>query len=93
MNFLSELSDFVRRQEQAEDASFGLWTWLSSYQKAKGFLEDYACNVRPSPEGVMREATQYLADRCNPSQEDLDDATGLYGCPCQGDCPKAPQGD
>lgn len=91
MRFLSELSAFVKEVEDAEDASFDLWTWLPSYRKAKGCLGDYAANVRPSPKDVMKEACQYLADRCNPSQADLDDAMGLYGCPCQGDCPKAPQ--
>lgn len=89
MSFLTELSNFVHQAERAEDASFDLWTWLPSYKKAQECLGDYAANVRPTPEWVMREACEYLAERCNPSKDKLSDPWGPYGCPCQGDCPKA----
>jgi hypothetical protein len=88
MSFLTELSSFVKQAEDAENASFDLWTWLPSYKRAQECRGDYAVELRPTPEWVMREACELLADRCNPSEEKLADPFGMYGCPCQGNCEK-----
>lgn len=88
MNLESEIVSFAHKLERRQDAAYDLWTWLPSYKKAQACLGDYAVNVRPDMALIMQEALQFIADKCSPCQEDLDNPEFIYSCPCYGICPK-----
>jgi hypothetical protein len=88
MTLETDLCDFVHQLKNTRDSASDLWTWLPSKRKAEQCLGDYYCNVRPSNSDIMKEACDYIADKCDPSKERLD-SHYLYQCPCNGDCPKA----
>lgn len=87
MSFEGEIMRFAHRLEQNDNAAFDLWTWLPSCKKAEKCLGDYYSEIRPPQYDIMREATQFILDKCAPDEEKLN-THYEYQCPCNGECPK-----
>lgn len=87
MSFLSEMQAFVRQHDAEADAAFDLWTWLPSYKQAEACLGDYASEVEPGADWIMKEACSFIAHGCSPTEEQLAQDP-CYCCPCEGMCPK-----
>jgi hypothetical protein len=76
---ITELGTVLTEQEnKASD----LWSWLPSYRAASRAHGDRASDFRPSVIGVMIEAAAYISHGLQPTQEQLKDPSGPYGCPC-----------
>lgn len=89
MNLLSEMRRLVAQCDSVNEAASDLWTWLPSHKQAEACLGDYAFNVQPGADWIMREACSFIAHKCSPTDEQLTQEP-YYQCPCDGMCPKAP---
>lgn len=85
MTLEADIIQFAHTLERRRDRAYDLWTWLPSCKAAQECLGDYYSEIMPDMEYVMEEACSYISDlkAGRPLGSDI------YGCPCQGDCPKA----
>lgn len=83
MSIRQEIKNLATVLEAEEDAAMDLWMWLPSHQHALEAHGEFAVNFCPSPDGVMREATEVLRVLEGSAAGEPTGLLSAFGCHCE----------